>query len=32
VVALGVEIGTDETPGAISFKKGDGSMACIACL
>lgn len=32
MVALGIEIGTEATPGTISFKKGDGTMACIACL
>ncbi|NWJ52663.1 MAG: hypothetical protein HXX14_17540 [Bacteroidetes bacterium] len=32
VVALGIEIGTNETPGTISFKKGDGTMALVACL
>ena len=32
VVALGIEIGTNETPDTISFKKGDGTMAFVACL
>jgi hypothetical protein len=32
VIALGIEIGTNETTSAISFKKGDGTMACVASL
>jgi hypothetical protein len=32
MVGLGIEIGKRETPGTISFTKGDGTMALIACL
>lgn len=31
-VGLGIEIGSNEAPGTISFSKGDGTMALIACL
>jgi hypothetical protein len=31
-VGLGIEIGMNEAPGTISFNKGDGTMALIACL
>ena len=32
LVGLGIEIGKSETPGTVSFYKGDGTMALIACL
>lgn len=32
LVGLGIEIGTNEAPDTISFSKGNGTMALIACL